>query len=215
MGGLVGLNRSSGAIRSSSSGAAVTTADLDQAGGLVGENEGSIDDSYATGSVNGRNSVAGLVGRNDGTGGNDWQHHRQLRRRPGHCPTATGPAAWWPTTPAGFIIAGYATGAVSGRNDVGGLVGTSYGGGTATVRVIASFSTGAVSRHAGTTSAASSAPTPAVSVVNNSYWNTETSGQSTSAAGTGLYGAGAARPHRLHGHLRQLERGPGRRHRGR
>ena len=185
VGGLVGLNRSSGVIRSSSSQAAVTLR-LDQAGGLVGENEGSIDDSYATGAVNGRNSVAGLAGRNDGTGSNVGRVTASYAagRVTADRDRAGGLVA---DNAVGFIIASYATGAVSGRNDVGGLVGTSYGGGTPTVRVTASFSTGAVSGGGNNVGGLIGANSN-VSVVNDSYWNTETSGQSTSAAGTGHTG---------------------------
>jgi hypothetical protein len=39
----------------------------DDVGGLVGRNEGTVSDSYSTGSVTGYDDVGGLVGWNDGT----------------------------------------------------------------------------------------------------------------------------------------------------
>ena len=45
----------------------VTTPDGVRVGGLVGTNNGTVEDSYATGSVGGDEQVGGLVGRNDDT----------------------------------------------------------------------------------------------------------------------------------------------------
>ena len=99
-GGLVGQNR--GSITDSSSAVNITLgnggAQFNIAGGLVGSNLGSIETSSATGTIiTGTNSVAGgLAGQNglDGGGG--------------------GP---------GFISGSFATGAVTGGEYVGGLVG--------------------------------------------------------------------------------------------
>ena len=65
VGGLVGFNESGSQIISSFSNVAVTG--QDKSGGLVGQNEGSITNSYITGSVSGTNDIGGLVGYNDGS----------------------------------------------------------------------------------------------------------------------------------------------------
>src|SRR4030042_648436 len=88
----------------------------DNAGGLVGKNEGTVGNSYANCRVTGNDNVGGLVGRNDATGS---------------------------------VSDSYSTGSVSGNTHVGGLMG----------------------RNAGT--------------VSNSFWDTQTSGQGSSAGGTG------------------------------
>ncbi|MBI1203784.1 MAG: filamentous hemagglutinin N-terminal domain-containing protein, partial [Rhodopseudomonas sp.] len=48
--------------------AATVTADTDVAGGLVGENLGSVQRSYASGAVTGRDSIGGLIGWNGSSG---------------------------------------------------------------------------------------------------------------------------------------------------
>jgi flagellin-like protein len=106
-------------------------------GGLVGENDGTVSNSYSTGNVTGESYLGGLVGSNDGTVSNS-----------------------------------YSTGNVTGDIMVGGLVGGNYG------TVSNSYSTGNVSggeyyvgglvgENGGT--------------VSNSYWDTEATGQSSSA----------------------------------
>jgi hypothetical protein len=65
-GGLVGYNRSGGAITASY--ATGSASGIDDVGGLVGENSGAITASYATGSVSGGNYVGGLVGFNNSVG---------------------------------------------------------------------------------------------------------------------------------------------------
>ncbi|MDZ7771337.1 MAG: GLUG motif-containing protein [Balneolaceae bacterium] len=64
VGGLVGRTGSGSSITGSYSGASVSG---DFAGGLVGDNYGSISESYATGSVSGSYYVGGLAGSNDGS----------------------------------------------------------------------------------------------------------------------------------------------------
>ena len=89
-------------------------------GGLVGQLQGRVEVSYATGSVSGQQRVGGLVGQ----------------------------------FVTGAVEASYSTGRVQGNDRQGGLVGNAIPG-----------------RSAGT--------------VTNSYWDTRTSGQTSSAGGTG------------------------------
>ena len=76
----------------------------------------------------------------------------------------------------GAITAGYATGSVSGDSYVGGLVGRHIGG-----SVIAGYATGSVSGASNVGGLVGESG----GNVTSSYWDTETSRQSASAAGTG------------------------------
>ena len=88
-------------------------------GGLVGSNNGSITNSYATGSVLGSIPVGGLVGNHDGSIINSY---------------ATGSVSGSTQVGGlvgnhgGSIINSYATGSVSGSEVVGGLVGFNFSG---------------------------------------------------------------------------------------
>ncbi len=189
-GGLAGYNNG-GSISNSYSTAAVTGgaagANSDNyVGGLVGANDGglvaggnagSITNCYSTGTVTGgsgtlsSNYVGGLVGANDGglvAGGN-----------------------------AGSITNSYSTGTVTGGanplsfNFVGGLVGSNYNGGVVGYNdgsISNCYSTGTVIGGSGTASYDYVGGLVEYNggTVTGSYWNIETSGQSTSAGGTGL-----------------------------
>ena len=102
-GGLVGYNN--GAI-SATFATGNVSAPGGTAGGLVGYNEASVTQSYATGAVSGSSYVGGLVGQN-----------------------------------AGPISIAFASGAVTGTMDVGGLVGNANGSSTITN----SYASGSVS----------------------------------------------------------------------
>ena len=84
----------------------------------------------------------------------------------------------------GTISSSYSTAYVSGRTRVGGLVG--YRGGDA---ITDTYSTGRVVRSSGTDTRfgglIGAAVPQSANNVSNSYWDTSTSGQSTSAGGTG------------------------------
>ena len=88
-------------------------------GGLAGRNDGTISNSYATGSVLG-NNVGGLVGRNDGTIVSSYATGSVTGNYVG------GLAGY---NYSGTISNSYATGSVLG-NYVGGLVWYNYGSGT-------------------------------------------------------------------------------------
>ena len=93
VGGLVGVNHNGTIVNSYATGS-VTAGLSVQAGGLVGENDGGkITNSYATGAVGGTSAIGGLVAWNLG----------------------------------GTISNSYATGVVSGNSHVGGLVGVNNG----------------------------------------------------------------------------------------
>ncbi|SFX49705.1 MBG domain-containing protein [Azotobacter vinelandii] len=182
-GGLVGAN-DGGAISSSSASGNVTGAGY-QAGGLVGYllNGGSIAQSYATGNVTGTNTTAGygyiggLVGANgfSGDGGTISQSYAT-----GSVTGAAGPIGGLVGHNEGAITNSYSLGAVIGTgsaSNVGGLVGVNYNNGT----IVTSYAAGYVS---------GTGPGGLVGWNNNaagaivlSYWNTETTGQSSGIGG--------------------------------
>jgi len=139
-------------------------------GGLVGWNEGTVSNCYATGSVSGGDYVGGLVGYNyyEGTVSNCYA-----------AGSVSGDYYY-----VGGLVGGntgtvsncYATGSVSGDYYyVGGLVGGNYG------TVYNSYSTGTVSG----SSYVGGLVGRNYETVSNSFWDTQTSKQATSAAGTG------------------------------
>ncbi len=135
VGGLVGRNRSSGAIDSSGSRVAVTgrrgpaeaeAEPASGAGGLVGSNDGAVFSSFAAGRTTGENDVGGLVGRN-GQSGSVRGSHASGRVAGG---SAVGGLVGYndshPVSPrrgAGEVHGSYATGSVAGAAFVSGLVG--------------------------------------------------------------------------------------------
>jgi hypothetical protein len=169
-------------------------------GGLAGSNSnGEIIKSYATNSVSGSNWVGGLVG---------YQYGGQIRYS-----YATGDITGTSylgglvgqTNYRSYVKYSYATGSVSGSTNLGGLIGKNYRG-----TISNSYAHGDVSgtRYVGgLTGHDSGTTTNSYSIgavsgsynyggligytyysssVTGSYWDTDTSGQSTSAAGIGM-----------------------------
>ena len=138
LGGLVGNNNG----RITGSYATGRVVGIDNVGGLVGSNGGDIHTSYATGRVEGSGKVGGLAGGNDGEIHTSYAAGRVMGER-------------W----VGGLVGGhdgeihnsYATGWVSGQNHVGGLVGI----------------------------------VPSNSPITASYWDTTTSGWTSGSNGTG------------------------------
>ena len=151
----------------------------DYVGGLVGSNYGgSIANSYATGAVNGNEDVGGLVGRN----------------LVGQSDAGSITSSYAVGSVYGYRIVGglvgenggsiansYAAGSVNGDRTVGGLAGQNYGS------ITDSYAVGSVDgnfdidglvgqNHFGGNQYGS---------ITRSYWDTEVSGISTNAAGTG------------------------------
>jgi len=165
-------------------------------GGLVGVNDATVSDSYSSGSVNGNGSVGGLMGFNCGTVSNSYSTSTVTGDE------YVGGLVGWNYGP---VSNSYSTGSVTGVHHVGGLVGSNRGLST----VSNSYSTGNVAGDEsvgglvgsnidrGTVS--NSYSTGSVSgiqyvgglvgwneaTVSTSFWNTETSGQATSAGGIG------------------------------
>jgi len=137
IGGLVGYNQSGAISGSRATGNVTANGATTNVGGLVGFNYGSIDRSSATGSVTGGFYVGGLVGSNAGVSG--LSGYGAITNS-----SASGNVAWngYGAAPAyGTAIGGLAgqsgsfasignssaTGNVSGKATVGGLVGSNGG----------------------------------------------------------------------------------------
>ncbi|MBM7131386.1 MBG domain-containing protein [Dyella mobilis] len=207
VGGLVGYNYGTisqayaiGAINGNGVGA--------NAGGLVGFNDSArISQAYASGAVSGPGTVGGLIGYNNRGSINQAYATATVSSSGGDVGGLIG------INDGGPISQAYATGTVSGSQDVGGLLGyniaapisQAYATGAVSGTGSGSFVGGLVGDNGGTTDQAYA--TGAVSgsgnfvggldgansagAITNSYWDTETTGQSTSGndgigGGTGL-----------------------------
>ena len=174
-GGIVGTT--DGEVVSSSVTGTVTSSN-NNAGGLAGSNDGLLRESSAQVIVTGENQVGGLVGLNSDT----------IRKS-----SATGSVSASGTRVGGLVATNnnnatvensYATGAVTGDSKVGGLVGLNPGIIERAFAVGSVSGTSAVGGLVGTNTA-SFAETPGI--VENSYFDELTTGQSTSAgSATGL-----------------------------
>ena len=166
VGGLVGYN--DGSIFTSYSTGVITGGHY--VGGLVGENHGRIAMSCSSGSVTGDSRVGGLIGMNHYGGSVTHCYSSGMVSGNEDIGGLVGETAY------GTVTNCYNTGAVSGRSYVGGLVGYNFGG-----TVIEScYSTGAVSGNwcvGGLVGGGQH--------VTNCFWDIQTSGQATSAGGTG------------------------------
>ena len=164
VGGLVGYSYG-GTVSYSYSTSSVTG---NSSGGLVGWNrEGTVSNSHSTGTVTG-DAVGGLVGFNLAGTVSDSYSTSSV--------TGNSSVGGLVGFNAGIVSDSYSTGSVTGYAIVGGLV----GGGTGIVSN--SYSTGSVT---GSEYVGGLVGYNFERIVSNSFWDTETSGQSTSDGGTG------------------------------
>jgi rhodanese-related sulfurtransferase len=145
-------------------------------GGLMGGNGvsdlsfgGILINSYSAGMTSGESRVGGMVGVNGGIITTSYSTGRVNG-------TGTG-VGGLVGNDYGIITTSYSTGEVTGNRFVGGLVGMSYG------HIAASYSTGTVS---GNEDVGGLAGNNFYSIITTSFWDIESSGQATSAGGTGL-----------------------------
>jgi hypothetical protein len=166
-------------------------------GGLVGNNrEGTVNHCYATGNVDGNYEyVGGLLGQNYyGTVSNSHAIVNVIGYE------LVGGLTGW--NAAGTVSESYSTGTVSGAIQVGGLVGrnggivnNSYATGSVTGKdgvggLVGKNNFGTVSNSYSTGSVTGNELVGGLAgenrgTVSKSFWDTETSGQATSAGGTG------------------------------
>ena len=170
VGGLVGQSVGGSTVTDSSVTGSVTgtRGEFSDVGGLVGYNAGTVtvSDSSATGSVDGSNqNVGGLVGFNAGT--------VTESATTGDVSGNTDVGGLAGENDAGTVTDSSATGSVTGHRYVGGLVGFNNG------TVDKSYAVGAVD---GNTSVGGLAGQSLVgATVSDSYWDTESTGQPSSA----------------------------------
>ena len=134
---------------------------------LVGVNRGTVSYSYSTGSLTGEYYSGGLVGQNDGTVSYAYST----------CDvTSDSGAGGLVGANTGTVSNTYSTGNVTSDSGAGGLIANNSG------TVSNSYSTGSVSanQYVGGLVGYSEEGT-----VSSSFWDTESSGQSTSGGGTG------------------------------
>jgi trimeric autotransporter adhesin len=176
VGGLVGASIYGGVSNSYATG---TVFGSSRVGGVMGASYyGGIFNSHAAGKVIGSSGVGGLLGANyasdvEGSFATGSVTGSSSSNNVGGLVGLMGAAEY-----GALINSSYATGAVKGGSYVGGLVGANSQGDSIT----SSYSTGRVS---GSSSVGGLMGYDGGGV-SNSYWNTTTSGQSTSAGGTGL-----------------------------
>jgi hypothetical protein len=145
-------------------------------GGLVGDNLGNITTSYSTGTVTGYNYVGGLVGYNN-YGDISASYSTSTTSAASSGNQAVGGLVG---VDAGSITTSYSSGDVSGQRSVGGLVGWSYQS-----NITNSYSTGTVSGDQNIGGLVGKRDQDGGKVT-GCFWDVETSGQSSSAGGTGL-----------------------------
>jgi len=203
IGGLVGDNGHGGSITTSYSTGSVSGGRY--VGGLVGDNTaGSITKSYSTATVNGSSRVGGLVGFNYGhplgTGSSITTSYSTASV------SGSFDVGGLVGYNGGMITTSYSTGVVNGDEDIGGLVGANRHGGSITT----CYGTGSVTGHyrvgglvgenvRGSITSCYSTGTVSGSddvrglvgendrgSITKSFWDVETSDQTTSAGGTGL-----------------------------
>jgi hypothetical protein len=134
-------------------------------GGLVGENDGTVSNSYSTGNVTGESYVGGLLGVNrDGNISNSYSTGNF---------TGESYVGGLLGSNDGTVSNSYSTGNVTGGGAVGGLVGDNYEG-----NISNSYSTGNVT---GGGAVGGLVGYNDGVTVSNSYWDTEATGQSSSA----------------------------------
>ncbi|WP_376960567.1 MBG domain-containing protein [Azospirillum sp. A26] len=197
-GGLVGLN--SGTITNAYATGSVGGDNMTNVGGLVGKNTaGTLSNVYATGSVDGAGPAGGLIGYlEDGAVADAFASG-----------TVTGSTnavgGLIGAMNIGSVTRAYATGAVSGNTMVGGLIGISGGTVTqvyATGDVIGTSQVGGlIGLNAGTVTQAYATGMVSGSgtdiggligsdagTVTASYWDKDSTGQASSAGGSGAVG---------------------------
>jgi len=134
---------------------------------FVGEAGAIQNVSVVNATVTGGGPVGGLVAMNDGTVSNSYSTGNV---------TGDGPVGGLVGENYGTVSNSYSTGNVTGENYIGGLVGRNYG------TVSNSYSTGSVT---GDSSVGGLVGDNYEGTVSDCFWDTETSGQASSAGGTG------------------------------
>jgi len=142
-----------------------------EVGGLSGASAGQISDSYASGNVDGHSRVAGLTGANLGTLSRCYARGTVLATD-----VAAGGLIGFND---GQVANTYASGNVSAHERVGGLAGVNVN------TISYSYSIGAVTAGGPYVGGLVGDDGGGTGTILNSFWDTETSGKTTSAGGDG------------------------------
>ncbi len=119
VGGIIGVNTFSGVVKNSQSAVTVSAWDAEShAGGLIGINGGTVENSSATGDVSTGNKVGGLIGLNVGRVKNSFASGTVISLG-----DSTGGLVG-ENADNSTVEGSYATGLVSGSNQTGGLIGS-------------------------------------------------------------------------------------------
>jgi hypothetical protein len=137
-------------------------------GSLVGTNDGTVSNSYSTGNVTGESYVGGLLGSNYGNISNSYSTGNVT----GELKYVGGLVG---ENNKGTVSNSYSTGNVTGESYVGGLVGDNY----YNSNISNSYSTGNVT---GESSVGGLVGGSYYGSVSDSYWDIESTGQSSSAS---------------------------------
>ena len=169
IGGLVGYLES-GTISNSNSSSNVTGT-LDNIGGLVGKNSqaGDILSSSSSGTISGRYFIGGLVGLNYGDINKSFSSSQV---------SGTKAIGGLVGLNASNIFNNYSLGTVSGQQMIGGLVGQNFFSGVVSLSYSNSLVSGSISDDFGGLVGDNS------NLVSNSFYDTNTSGQSDTGKGT-------------------------------
>nr|WP_238342585.1 MBG domain-containing protein [Polaromonas vacuolata] len=172
VGGLTGYNNVNATINNSYATGSVL-ASSNYAGGLTGVNEGSVRDSYATGSTYGVNYVGGLVGYTESRGSIDMSYATGSVKGVSYVGGLIGY-----NKSSSTINNSYATGSVlASSNYAGGLIGNNYGA------VINSYASGFVS---GTSSVGGLIGSNQNSLISNNYWKINETNPNQLGIGSGI-----------------------------
>jgi len=147
--------------------------------GLVGYGwDTTLDGVWVNGSIAGAGNVAGLIGQADGGGSPGLISNSYSDGNVVASGTNAGGLAGWSNVP---ISHSYSTANVSGNSAVGGLIGRNWG-----ATVDNTYASGLVTGTGTSPTFVGALIGDNTGSVTNSYWDSITSGQATSAAGTGL-----------------------------
>jgi hypothetical protein len=148
-------------------------------GGLVGTSYGTVNNCHATGNVTGGHYVGGLIGANMGTVSKCYSTGSVTGNSSvGGLVGQNGVVITNDQYP-GTVTDSYSTASATGEAGVGGLVGSNWDS-----VVSSSYSTGSVTGNSSVGGLVGS-NLEGTGTVSNSFWDIQTSGQSTSAGGTG------------------------------
>jgi len=165
VGGLVGHNHDGSLSNCHSTG---SVAGHTHVGGLVGESGGTVSNSYSAASVSGSYEVGGLIGQNHATVSRSYSTGRVIGDE------YVGGLVGW--NHEGTLSNSYSNARVDGVSLVGGLVGHNRGS------LNNCYSTGNVT---GYDDVGGIVGRNYQGTVSNSFWDIQTSGQNSSAGGTG------------------------------